>query len=179
MKTNFVLLFLCSLLLVSCSSEQTLQSYFVSHAEDPNFISIDISPSILSVDKSLLSEDEQKALESFDKMNIIAFNLNAENASIYETEKAKVEAILNTEKYNVLMKYNSGMQGVTVSYLGTEEKVDEIIFYARSSDTGFAVVRILGDKITSTDMMYFVSILQKSKINLDQLKPLKNLTDKK
>lgn len=179
MKTNYLLLFFCSFLLASCTSEQSLQSYFVSHSEDPNFISIDISPSILNVDKSLLSENEKKALDSFDKMNILAFNLNAENASIYETEKAKVEAILNTEKYNELMKYSSGMQGVSVSYLGTEEKVDEIIFYARSSEAGFAVVRILGDKITATDMMYFVSILQKSKINLEQLKPLQKMLDKK
>lgn len=179
MKTNYLLLFFYSFLLASCNSEQSLQSYFVSHSEDPNFISIDISPSILNVDKSMLSENEKKALDSFDKMNILAFNLNAENASIYETEKAKVEAILNTEKYNELMKYSSGMQGVSVSYLGTEEKVDEIIFYARSSEAGFAVVRILGDKITATDMMYFVSILQKSKINLEQLKPLQKMLDKK
>lgn len=178
MVKNSLILFLCSLFLISCNNEPSLQRYFVAHAEDPNFINVDISPSILNVDQSLLSAEEVKAFKSFDKMNILAFNLNAENASIYESEKEKIKAILKEEKYQSLMKFNSGMQGVSVSYLGTEEKVDEIIFYARSAEAGFAVVRILGNNITPTDMMQFATILQKSKIDLEQLKPLQKMLPK-
>lgn len=179
MIKNYLILSLCSLFLISCNNEPSLQRYFVSHADDPNFINVDISPSILNVDQSLLSPEEKKAFKSFEKMNILAFNLNAENASIYESEKTKIEDILKEEKYKSLMKFNSGMQGVSVSYLGTEEKVDEIIFYARSAEAGFAVVRILGDSITPTDMMQFATILQKSKIDLKQLKPLEKMLPNK
>ncbi|CAM3962458.1 DUF4252 domain-containing protein [Flavobacterium antarcticum] len=178
MIKNSLILVICGLLLLSCTNEPSLQRYFVAHSEDANFINIDLSPSVLNIDQRLLSQEEQKAFKSFEKMNILAFNLNAENASIYESERTKIEDILKEEKYISLMKFSSGMQGVSVSYLGTEEKVDEIIFYARSAEAGFAVVRILGDRITSNDMMHFVTILQKSKINLEQLKPLQKMLQK-
>ena len=179
MRTNYFIIVLCSLFLVSCNSEPSLQKYFVAHSEDANFISIDVSPSILNIDKKMLSEVEQKALSSFEKMNILAFKLDTNNGSVYETEKTKVQDILKTDKYNVLMKAGSGKQGASVSYLGTDEKVDEIVVYAKSSETGFAVVRILGNKMTPTDMMHFVGIIQKSKIDLEQLKPLQEMMPKK
>ena len=42
----FVLLFLSS-----CTNEPSLQKYFVESAEKKNFIEIDISPSIINIDK--------------------------------------------------------------------------------------------------------------------------------
>ena len=179
MIKNSLILIVCSLFLMSCNKEPSLQRYFVGHEQDPNFVNVDISPSVLNIDQNSLTAEELKAFRSFEKMNILAFNLNAENASIYESEKGKVEKILAEEKYNSLMKFSSGNQGVSVSYLGSDEKVDEIIFFARSSEAGFAVVRILGNNITSTDMMHFVTIVQKSKIDLDQLKPLQKMLPKK
>lgn len=179
MKTKIFILFWTSLLLVNCNSKPSLQKYFVEHTEDSNFISVDISPSILNIDKKLLSNEEQKALTSFDKMNILAFKLDSGNSSVYDTEKAAVQKILKDEKYNALMKAGSGKQGFAVSYLGTDEKVDEIVVFAKSAETGFAVVRILGNEMTPTDIMHFIGILQKSKIDLDQLKPLQEMMPKK
>ncbi|WP_432671565.1 DUF4252 domain-containing protein [Flavobacterium sp. SM2513] len=179
MKTKIFLLSFACLLLVNCNSKPSLQKYFVSHSEDSNFISVDISPSILNIDKKLLSDEEQRALRSFDKMNILAFELHERNNSVYETEKETVQKILDAENYNLLMKYGSGKQGVAVSYLGTDEKVDEIVVFAKSAETGFAVVRILGNEMTPTDMMHLIVILQKSKIDLEQLKPLQEMMPKK
>ncbi len=167
-----------SLFLVSCNSEPSLQKYFVKQTENPNFISLDISPSILNIDKKTLTDEERKAWNSFEKMNILAFKLDDKNASLYETEKVNVQEILKADKYNVLMKAGSGKQGVAVSYLGTEEKVEELIVYAKSAETGFAVIRILGDKMSPTDMMHFIGIIQKSKIDLEQLKPLQDMIPK-
>ncbi len=167
-----------SLFLVSCNSEPSLQKYFVKQTENPNFISLDISPSILNIDKKTLTDEERKAWNSFEKMNILAFKLDDKNASLYETEKVNVQEILKADKYNVLIKAGSGKQGVTVSYLGTEEKVEELVVYAKSAETGFAVIRILGDKMTPTDMMHFIEIIKKSKIDLEQLKPLQDMIPK-
>lgn len=179
MNANIFRLLVCSLLIISCNPKPSLQKYFVNHTEDTNFISVDISPSILNIDKKLLSDAEQKALTSFDKMNILAFELNSKNGLVYESEKAVVQNILEDESYSVLFKVGSGRQGVEVSYLGTDDKVEEIIVFAKSAATGFAVVRILGDKMTPTDMMHFIGILQKSRIDVDQLKPLQKLVPKK
>lgn len=179
MKTNYFIIVLCSLFLTSCDSEPSLQKYFVKNTENVNFISVDISPTILNIDKKTLSDNELKTLSSFEKMNILAFKLDATNASIYEIEKANVQEILKADKYHFLMKAGSGKDYVSVSYLGTDEKVDEIVVYAKSAETGFAVVRILGNEMTPTDMMNFIGIIQKSKIDLKQLKPLKEMMPQK
>lgn len=178
MRTKIILFFLCTLFLASCNSEPSLQKYFVKNTEDANFISVDISPSILNIDKKTLSEAEQKAMASFEKMNILAFKLDDKNATMYETEKANVQEILKAEKYNLLMKAGSGKQAVSVNYIGTDEKIDEIVVYAKSNETGFAIVRILGDEMTPTDMMNFIGIMQKSRIDLEQLKPLQEMIPK-
>lgn len=179
MKSKIFIVALCSLFLTSCNSEMSLQKYFVNHTEDSNFISVDISPSILNIDKKTLTDSEQKAMASFEKMNILAFKLDDKNESLYQTEKANVQEILKAEKYNLLMKAGSGKEGFSVSYLGTDEKVDEIVVFAKSAETGFAVVRILGDKMTPSDMMKFIGIIQKSKIDLKQLKPLQEMMPNK
>lgn len=179
MKTNYFIIVLCSLFLTNCDSKPSLEKYFVKNSEDSNFISLDISPTILNIEKKILSDDEKKSLSSFEKMNILAFKLDAANTSVYEAEKAKVQELLNADKYIFLMKAGSGKQGFSVSYLGTDEKVDEIVVYAKSAETGFAVVRILGNGMTPTDMMHFIGIIQKSKIDLEQLKPLQEMMPKK
>ncbi|WP_413999070.1 DUF4252 domain-containing protein [Flavobacterium sp. W1B] len=101
-----ITLFLC-LLLVSCNSEPTLQKYFVENTENKNFIALDISPSILNVDKAKLTAEQSTALQSFDKMNVLAFKLNDTNKAQFEVERAKVNAILKDKKYQQLMKFSS------------------------------------------------------------------------
>jgi hypothetical protein len=42
------------------------------------------------------------------------------------------------------MKYSSGVEGASVSYVGTDEHIDEFVLFANSKDAGFAVIRVLG-----------------------------------
>jgi hypothetical protein len=93
-----------SLLLTSCKSEPSLQKYFVENSENKDFLTMDIAPSILNIDKSKLSISQSEALKSFEKMNVLAFKINDKNKAQYEIEKAKVTAILKDEKYQQLMK---------------------------------------------------------------------------
>jgi hypothetical protein len=65
-----------------------LTKYFVENTENKNFIALDVSPDILNVDK--LSVAQSDALKSFDKMNVLAFKLNATNKAEFEKERAKV-----------------------------------------------------------------------------------------
>ena len=73
-------IFLC-LWLSSCNSEPSLQKYFVENTENKNFIALDISSSILNVDPAKLSLEQQQALQSFEKMNILAFKRNPNNTA--------------------------------------------------------------------------------------------------
>jgi hypothetical protein len=178
MKTGYGILLLFSLFLISCNSEPTLQKYFVENTENKNFIALDVSPSILNVDKTKLSVAQNDALKSFDKMNVLAFKLNDKNKAEFETERAKVDLILKDKKYQQLMKFGSGKEGASVSFVGTDEHIEEFVFYANKKENGFAVVRILGKDMNPTSVMTMMSVLQQSNIDLEQLKPLQQLMSK-
>ena len=172
---SFILL---SLFLVGCNSEPSLQKYFVEHLEDKNFIAMDVSSSILNIDASKLTAEQSQAMHSFDKMNVLAFKLNDKNKAQFETERAKVSAILKDEKYQQLMKFGSGKEGASVSFVGTDEHIDEFVFFANRNENGFAVVRVLGKDMNPTHIMNMMSVLQQSNIDLEQLKPLQEMIKK-
>lgn len=167
-----------ALILVGCNSEPTLQKYFVENTENKNFIALDVSPTILNIDNNKLSAEQKTALQSFDKMNILAFKVNDKNQAQFEIEKAKVTTILKNEKYQQLMKFGSGKEGASVSFVGDDEHIDEFILYANRKESGFAVVRILGKDMNPTGIMSMLSILKTSNIDLDQLKPLQEMLNK-
>lgn len=175
MKTVYGTALLLSLFLSSCNSEPSLQKYFVENTENKNFIAIDVSPDILNVDKTKLSIAQGDALKSFDKMNVLAFKITDKNKAEYEAERAKVDLILKDKKYQQLMKFSSGEEGAAVSFVGSDDHIEEFVFYANKKENGFAVVRILGKDMNPTAVMTMMSILQESNIDLEQLKPLQQL----
>jgi len=164
-----------SFLAISCSNKPTLQKYFVENTESKDFIAIDVSPSILKIKEASLNEEEKKALDAFDKMNIIAFKKDTLNEVKYKDEVTKVKTILKDEEYQQLMKFGSSNQGASIYLVGTDENIDEFVIYANNQSSGFALVRILGDNMNPNDLMSIVNIMQKSKIDLDQLKPLEGI----
>lgn len=178
MKTIYSFAIFLSLLVVGCNTEPTLQKYFVENTENKDFIVLDVSPSILNLDKAKLSAEENGALESFDKMNVLAFKLNETNKAQFETERAKINLILKEKKYQQLMKYGSGSAGSSVSYVGSDEHIDEFILFANSKDAGFAVVRVLGDDMNPNNILTLMSVLKKSNIDMAQLKPLQEMFKK-
>ena len=174
----FVITVLISLVFGSCNSEPTLQKYFVENTENKDFIALDISSNILNVDKTKLTVAQSEALHSFDKMNVLAFKMNDKNKAQFEAERAKVNLILKDTMYQQLMKFGSGKEGASVSYVGTDDHINEFVFFANKKDIGFAVVRVLGKDMNPTNIMNMISVLQESKIDLEQLKPLQELIKK-
>ena len=175
MKLSFFLALLASAMLTSCNSEPSLQRYFVDNSEKKDFISLDVSPSILNVNKTKLTADQKTALESFDKMNILAFKLDKNNAALYEQEREKLSKILKDETYQELMKVGSGKDAASISFVGDEDNIDEFIIYANKKENGFAVVRILGDDMNPNNIMTMLSVLKDANIDMEQLKPLEGL----
>lgn len=86
MKAIHGIAIIMSLFLSSCNSEPTLQKYFVENTENKNFIALDVSPEILNLDKTKLSVAQMDALNSFDKMNVLAFKLTDKNKAEFEAD---------------------------------------------------------------------------------------------
>lgn len=149
-------------LLAACSSNQSLQEYYVDNSDNPNFISIDIPASILNLDKAELSSEEKKAIQSLKKLNVLAFKKTSENATEFKMESGKVSAILKSDKFVELMKLKSSYGNGVVKYLGDEDAIDEVIIYGSSKDQGFALIRVLGDDMNPAHLMTLMKALQKS-----------------
>jgi len=171
----FLTVFLTSLLLLSCDSKPTIQKYFVANSENKDFVALDISPTILNVDKTKLTAEQKKALESFDKMNVLVFKLDENNQAQYEVESQKITQILKDKSYQQLMKVGSGKDGATISFVGDEDNINEFVVFAKRKQNGFAVVRILGNNMNPNNIMTMLSVLKESKIDTAQLAPLKDL----
>ncbi len=150
------------LVLSSCSSRQSLQEYFVANSENPNFLSLDLPASLLNLEKVELSGSEREALNSLKKMNVLAFKKNDTNSDEFETEKAKVKAILAHEKFTELMKLKSGYGNGVIKYIGTDEVIDEVIVYGDNDDKGCMLIRILGKDMKPANLAKFMQAVQKS-----------------
>ncbi|MFT5646778.1 MAG: hypothetical protein ACI976_001462 [Aureispira sp.] len=175
MKAVFSISLFLSLLLISCNAEPTLQKYFVENSENKNFIVLDLSSSILNLDEKRLSIEQNTALSSFDKINVLIFKLNSKNEDQLGTERAKIDVILEDSKYKKLIKYGSGKQSAFISYVGSDEHIEEFVLFANRKEKGFAVVRVLGKDMSPTNIMTILSVLKESEIDLEQLKPLQQL----
>ncbi len=174
MRLSFILAVLIASFLLSCNQEPTLERYFVDNSENKDFIVLDLSPTILNVDKAKLSSKQKTALESFDKLNILAFKQDSSNAAKFETESKKVSQILKSKNYQELMKVGSGSDMASVSFVGSEDDINEFVFYAKRKDNGFAVVRVLGDNMNPNNVINLMSVLKDAKLDMEQLKPLEN-----
>ena len=175
MRLAFYLAILISLLLSSCNSEPTLQKYFVDNSEKKSFIALDLSSSILNLEKTKLTSEQKTALASFDKMNVLAFKLDKTNQKEYEIESQKVTQILKGKDYQELLKVGSGKDGASVSFVGDENHINEFILFAKKKENGFGVVRILGKDMNPNNIINMISLLKSSNINMEQLKPLQEL----
>ncbi|MWB94694.1 DUF4252 domain-containing protein [Flavobacterium sp. GA093] len=176
MKTSvFTTALFVLLTLVSCNSEPSLQKYFVENTENKDFIALDISPNILNLEKTKLSAAQTEALNSFEKMNILAFKATDKNKVEFEAERTKINAILKDPKYQQLMKVGSGKDGASISYVGTDDNIEEFVVFANRKENGFAVVRVLGEDMNPNNIIALMSVLKESKIDMKQLEPLQQL----
>ncbi|WP_036386878.1 DUF4252 domain-containing protein [Muricauda sp. MAR_2010_75] len=155
-------LVLGAILLASCSSQQSLQEYYVDNSENPNFISIDLPASILKMDAVDLNATQKEAVESLRKFNLLAFKKNSDNAMEYEVERKKVREILKGDDFVELMKINSKYGKGVIKYLGDEDAIDEVIIYGDSDDKGFALVRVLGKDMNPAHIVQLMQAIQKS-----------------
>ena len=56
-----------------------------------------------------------------------------------------------------------------------DEHIEEFVVLAGKEENGFAVVRVLGNDMNPTHIMNMLSLLQKSQVDMEQLKPLQQL----
>lgn len=172
-RSNWTLgLVFLTLSMVACNSGPTLQSYFVEKSEDPNFISLTLPSSILNIAVDSLQADQQEALATLKKLNVLIYRKSVNEPAQLNVESDVVLKILSNSAYTELMKLNAEDYKGAVSYLGTEDAIKEIIVFAKSGSDGFALIRVIGDGMNPKYLKPFVEALQTSKASAEDFKNL-------
>lgn len=144
--TKSVLTLFALVLLVACDNQKSVQQYYVEKQENNSFIAIDLPASIVKLDEGA-SEETKATLKTIKKLNVIAFKVDDSNRAEYEKEYAEVREILKSDKYNELMRMKHEGVNIVINYEGSDDAVDEFILLASDNNRGFALARVLGDKM--------------------------------
>lgn len=178
MKNVFKIIgILCIALLMSCNSDPSLQKYFVDHQGDADFIAVDVPSSLLDKKTIELSKEEQEAIESIKKVNFLALKLNDDNQVRYDKEREVIKKILDSDKYETLMRFGSNGTSAVLKYQGEDDDIDEVIVFATNHDKGLALVRVLGDNMKPEKMAILMQSIEKGKIDLGAFKEIANKID--
>ena len=137
---------------ISCDRKQSLQEYYVEKQNDSEFISLDLPSSIISLNEDSL-EETKETMATVKKLNILAYKTNDSNINKYLIEYKIVKEVINNKIYNELIRTNHDGVHVIIKYLGTDEAIDELIILASDKNKGFALARVLGDKMNPEKMM--------------------------
>ena len=174
-KIYWVLVMVFGFTISSCSSEQSLQQYFIASAENPNFMSFDLPSSLLNLEKAELSETQKKAASSLKKLNILAFQKKDNNTADYEVQKAAIKTILKSSDFSELMKMNTSFGKATIQLKGDDDTIDEIVIYGDNDEKGLILVRVLGDDMNPASFVQLIQAMEKSDFNGKGLEQLGNL----
>src|SRR5690606_34611680 len=117
------------LLLSACSKKESLQQYYVSHAEKEGFINVELPAGMIDVSDMELTPEQKEAYKSIDKMNILALRVTPENHAVFQTEEEKVSNILTDDSFQELFRLSDGDKKGVLKYLGEENHIDEVVFF--------------------------------------------------
>ena len=137
---------------ISCKSEPSLQEYYVDKQESNDFISLDLPSSIITLSDDVTPEMKE-TMTSIKKLNVLAFKIDSLNKDKYLVEFKKVKEILNNDNFNELVRMKHENANIIIKYLGTDEAVDEFIILVADNKKGFALARVLGDKMNPEKIM--------------------------
>lgn len=158
---NVMLMLLLVVAFTSCNQGPTLQTYFVDNELKTGFLSVDAPVSLLNIDDIELTKEQKEAYQSINKLNVLAYRLDANNTEEYDVELAKVKAILKNPKYEELMRGGNSTDGrFMVKFIGEVDNVDELILFGNANDKGFVVARVLGNDMNAGKLMSLQSVLK-------------------
>jgi hypothetical protein len=160
---------LAALSFISCDNEGSLQRYLVDKQDDDKFVKVDLATSLFESENSSFTTEQREILNTIKKVNVVAFPIKEGNIEDYEAERLQLKAIIDQEKYKTLTTFSSNNTKATLKYLGEEEAIDEVVIFASNSDKGFAVFRLLGEKMRPEQMLKLMGSIQSGDLDVSKL----------
>lgn len=167
------LLIIVTIVFSSCKNNKSLQQFMVAHEDQENIISFDLSNDILQLNEAFQSEENKKVISTIKKANVMAYRIKDQDNPTYKNDLKSIRDILSNDKYVPLMSMGKGSKGLKVFTIGEEESIDELIVLGNDQETGWIIVRVLGDKMQPEKIISLTRNLKFDSSNL----PIKELQD--
>ena len=100
--------------------------------------------------------------------------MNENNAEDFKAELAKVKTILDNEKYEDLMEVNDRAGKFIGKSVGDEDTIDEFVLLVSNNDTGFGVIRILGDDMDPAQIVTLVDAMKNTSFYSSKVENIMN-----
>lgn len=165
-RTRYIIMLLLAAIATTACTEKSLQKYLVEKQDDPKFMKFDLATSLLDNGSFDLNAEDKEVLSSIRKINVIAYPLKNGDTEDFEMERSELESILKDDRYKDLTRVHSDNWSADFKYKGEEDAIDEVIIYANSADTGFALLRLHGKNMKPEHLMHLVEIFQKGDFDL-------------
>lgn len=170
---KIIALFVFALSFTACQNSKSLQKYIVEKSENPDFITMNISPKDF-LKKSIVLEENP--LESIKNINVLLFNKDDKQQLNKEYEEIK--NLLKNEKYQELVRTTSKGVKFQIDYVGTDENIEEVIVLVNQNQEKLALLRILSNGLTINDLSKIPTALDGNSIDKEGVKKtLEKLTE--
>jgi hypothetical protein len=164
MMKKLIFLLASGIALISCNNEPSLQEYLVEKENSTEFISASVPTSMLFQNMDSLSLKGKSSLQKIEKINLLALTKKKGGTSL-EGEREKLRTILNTDEYESLVNYNGGDREAKFLYAGTEDKIDELIFFGYDAEMGMLLLRMRGSEVNVNDIFQITQSAQQIDMN--------------
>lgn len=169
MKSSLYVFLLVLLTALTGCQEKSLQKYLVEKQDDPHFLKADIAPGMFDGFTNSLENEEREVLNRVKKVNLVAYKIDETNRGDYQKEKEEVQKILKQDKYIDLTRIKSNSWSAQFLYVGKETAIDEVIVFASDDEKGFAIARLVGDKIQPEHLLKIIQATESGDFNVSAI----------
>ncbi len=171
MKKKYFLSILASGLLVllvsSCEPKMTLQRYFLTVQENPEFSLIEVPVSLLGPVSENLNAEQQQTLASVKKVSVLLYR-NPEKVDFIANQQVIINEFLASDGFEPLFSAKMKREAqATVMIRGDVSQINEAVIFGYANDQGFILARILGNQMNPAAFMQLVETLKET--NLEAL----------
>ncbi|SDG57054.1 protein of unknown function [Psychroflexus sediminis] len=150
--------------LLACNTKPSLQEYLVKKENSTAFITASLPTSLLFQNLDSLSSKEQTSLQKIEKINLLALT-KSKGEPILEKERSELRTILDQPDYESIINFSSGGREARLVFLGTEEQIDELIFFGYDAEMGLLLLRMRGSDVNVNDIVQISQSAQRLDMN--------------
>lgn len=161
---NLLYLLSCILIFGACNDKKSLQEYLVEKENSKQFISASIPAGNLFKNLDSLSNEQSKSLKKIEKINLLALS-KPKDSILLEKERVDLKMILSQPDYEPLISFSSGSREAKLLYEGTENEINELIFFGYDSELGLLLLRMRGNDVNASDIYQISQSAQSFNMN--------------